>query len=121
MAHRIEFNVEQIGLIEAGLRQGRSLRYLGRLLGVSHETIRRTARLLVRPRPEDCEVVMPVNGLFRHSEPTPIRPGDYAYCAVSDRTGVDDHPALRKPREVKKTSGHKFRPKGLGKAAGSPR
>jgi hypothetical protein len=61
--------------------------------------------------PEDVEIVTPIH-LTPSSPPTPIRDGDAAYCVVSDLTGIEGHPKLRKPRPRKPEKAKaKFKPK----------
>jgi hypothetical protein len=91
-----QFTLLELDVIATALAQGWSKRRIAGYLGVWESIIRRF--LIRNPRiaePDDFEIVIPPH-LTPRSRPTPIRDGDAAYCAVSDKTGVDGHPRLQR-------------------------
>lgn len=82
-------------------------------ISISKSHLHRLLKIPYR-RPENSEIVFPPGGqLTPRSPATAILDGDPAYCVVSDLTGIEDHPRLRKPTpRTKPESKHKFRPKG---------
>ena len=110
-----EFTPLEQQVIHEAVRQGWTLRNIAAFIGKSTTVVHRYLR---RPRPypenpEDCEIVMPIQ-LTPSSPPTPIHPGDAAYCVVSHKTGIDDHPKLQRPSKRKKAGkpAPKFVPRG---------
>ncbi len=105
-----EYEQRAIGLaVELGWSVRDIANFLKRDKSVIHRFLKKLAAY--PENPEDVEIVTPFH-LTPSSAPTQIYPGDAAYCVVSDQTGIEDHPKLRKPRPKKpEKSKATFKPK----------
>jgi hypothetical protein len=104
----------ELDVIAMAIEKGWSKRRIADYLGIAEQIVRRyLIRNPVIANPEDFEIVVPQH-LTPSSPPTPIREGDAAYCVVSHKTGIEDHPKLRRPPKRTKTKKEpaKFKPKG---------
>lgn len=85
----------------------------------SKSSLQRQLKLAPVENIEECEIVIPINGLFPGSRPTLIPDGDKAYDAVSHRTGFEDHPRLQRdprtdPKPEPKKKHDQDKPGGIG-------
>lgn len=87
----------ELDLARAARAKGVSIRDVASAFQVSKSTMARLLKVEPLPEnPEDVQIVMPINGLCPGSPPTLIRDGDRAYDVVSHRTGIEDHPQLKR-------------------------
>ena len=103
-------------------RDGWSYGDIAEHFGFSKTVVFRFLNRPLPPRPEEVEILLPVNVLLpgEDEERCPhgeIVKGDRVYCVRCHKTGIENHPKLEKPRpKPKKESKHKFQPRGKNKA-----
>lgn len=92
------------------------LPYLCRRLGVTQSCLKRLiGRKPLPERPEDCEILLPINVLYPGNDPDRCPHGeigvaDRVYCPRCDKTGIDEHHILKRDPRTDPSPEKKVKP-----------